>query len=67
LFLPAADRSALKRIAALRSPRREKQAAALARKIERQSLFAVYNIGANRSSSPRASGCIRVNRPGRRR
>jgi ABC-type transport system substrate-binding protein len=42
LQLPPPDRAALRRIARLASPRRDAEAAALARRLERESLFAVY-------------------------
>jgi DNA-binding SARP family transcriptional activator/ABC-type transport system substrate-binding protein len=57
-FLPEDDRAELGRIAKLASRARESEAAALARKIERQSLFAVYAIGAIPELVSKRLGCI---------
>jgi DNA-binding SARP family transcriptional activator/ABC-type oligopeptide transport system substrate-binding subunit/streptogramin lyase len=57
-FLPANDRAELDRISKLSSPKRERRAAALARRIERQSLFAVYDIGAIPELVSNRLGCV---------
>jgi ABC-type oligopeptide transport system substrate-binding subunit/DNA-binding SARP family transcriptional activator len=58
LFLPANDRAELDRVAKLASPEREARAAALARKLERESLFAVYDNGAIPELVSKRLGCI---------
>ena len=58
LFLPREEWDELNRIAELASPERERRAAALARRIDRQSLFAVFGYSAvPELVSPRL-GCI---------
>jgi DNA-binding SARP family transcriptional activator/ABC-type oligopeptide transport system substrate-binding subunit/streptogramin lyase len=57
-FLPAADRAALDRISKLSSPDRERKAIALARRIENESLFAVYDNAAIPELVSRRLGCI---------
>ena len=57
-FLPADDRAELDRISKLSSPKRERRAAALARRIERQVLFAVYDIGAVPELISSRLGCV---------
>jgi len=61
-FLPPRYSDEIRRIAALRSPERERAAAALARTIERDSLLAVYLQGAVPELTSRRLGCI-VNQP----
>jgi ABC-type transport system substrate-binding protein len=58
LLLPPKDRAELDRIAKVLSPRREAKAAALAAKIERQTLFVVYAYGAIPTLVSRRLGCI---------
>ncbi len=57
-FLTPRYSGAIRRIAALRSPARERAAAALARTIERDSLLAVYSQGAVPELASRRLGCI---------
>jgi len=57
-FLPPGDNAALNRIATLSSPAREREAAALARKVEEESLFAVYGNGVMPELVSRRLGCI---------
>src|SRR5919197_6083462 len=56
--LPTADRAQLAQVAKLASPERERHAAALARRIEKQSLFAVYDIGAIPQLLSARLGCV---------
>jgi ABC-type transport system substrate-binding protein len=58
LFLPAQLRKRLDKIAGLSSVDREAQAVALARTIEKQSLFAVYDLQAIPELVSRRLGCI---------
>jgi MarR-like DNA-binding transcriptional regulator SgrR of sgrS sRNA len=58
LFLPPADRTALERIAGLPAPERDRQAAALARKVERESLVVPYDIGAIPELVSSRLGCM---------
>jgi ABC-type transport system substrate-binding protein len=58
LFLPQHEREALNRISTLSSPERERAAAALATRIERKSLFAVYAYSAVPELVSRRLGCI---------
>jgi DNA-binding SARP family transcriptional activator/ABC-type transport system substrate-binding protein/streptogramin lyase len=58
LFLPPRLRAERDRIATLSSPAREKAAAALAREIDRQSLFAVFEYSAVPELVSRRLGCI---------
>jgi hypothetical protein len=59
LYLPTQhERDELRRLATLHSPRREQAALQLARRIERQSLFAVYTTGAIPELVSRRLGCI---------
>ena len=57
-FLPPRYSGAIRRIAALRSPERDRAAAALARTIERDSLLAVYSQSAVPELTSRRLGCI---------
>ena len=57
-FLPPGDRAELDRIAKLSSPERETRAAALARKIESESLFAVYGLTVIPELASKRLGCI---------
>ena len=56
--LPTADRAQLAQLAQLASPERARHAAALARRIEKQSLFAVYDIGAIPQLLSARLGCV---------
>ena len=56
--LPSDDRAQLDRLAQLASPERERGAAALAKRIEKQSLFAVYGIVAIPELVSERLGCI---------
>jgi DNA-binding SARP family transcriptional activator/ABC-type oligopeptide transport system substrate-binding subunit len=56
--LPARDRSALERISRLTSPARDREAAVLARMLERDSLFAVYDVGAIPELVSRRLACV---------
>jgi DNA-binding SARP family transcriptional activator/ABC-type transport system substrate-binding protein/streptogramin lyase len=58
LFLPPVDMKELERIQTLTSPGRERAAIALARKIERLSLFAVYMTDAIPELWSKRLGCI---------
>jgi DNA-binding SARP family transcriptional activator/ABC-type oligopeptide transport system substrate-binding subunit/streptogramin lyase len=58
LFLPPAEANELHRISGLASPARERSAAALARRIDRESLFAVYVTDATPELVSRRLGCI---------
>jgi hypothetical protein len=58
LFLPRADRDALGRIAKLSSPARDAKAVAVARRIERESLFAVYDREVIPTLVSKRLGCI---------
>jgi DNA-binding SARP family transcriptional activator/ABC-type transport system substrate-binding protein len=58
LFLPPDDAKELRRIQTLFSPERERAAAALARRIERESLFAVYTNDAIPELVSKRLGCI---------
>ncbi len=58
LSLVGTDRAQLDRLAELPGPRRERRAVALARAIEKQSLFAVYGIGAIPELVSKRLGCI---------
>ena len=58
LFLPTAEAKALKRALRLSSPAREREAAALARRIDRESLFAVYVTDAMPELVSRRLGCV---------
>ena len=58
LFLPAADAKALKHALGLPSPAREQEAAALAQRIDRESLFAVYGSDAMPELVSRRLGCV---------
>jgi DNA-binding SARP family transcriptional activator/ABC-type transport system substrate-binding protein len=58
LFLPPDDAKELRRIQTLFSPQRERAAHALARTIERDSLFAVYQMDAMPELVSRRLGCI---------
>jgi DNA-binding SARP family transcriptional activator/ABC-type transport system substrate-binding protein/streptogramin lyase len=58
LFLPARDAAALRRVSALPAPARERAAATLARRIDRESLFAVYATAAVPELVSRRLGCI---------
>ena len=60
--LPAPERAALARIAKLSSPERDIQAAALAARIDRESLYAVYEDDAVPELVSRRVGCV-VNQP----
>ena len=62
LLLPPDEKAALARIARLSSPERDAQAAALAARMDRQSLFAVYDDGAIPELVSRRLGCV-VNQP----
>ncbi|TML57133.1 MAG: hypothetical protein E6G18_14990, partial [Actinobacteria bacterium] len=56
--LPSRDRAQLERIAQLASPQRERRAAALARRLEVESLFAVYDLGAIPELVSKRLGCV---------
>jgi hypothetical protein len=58
LQLPPRDRAALRRIARLASQRRDAEAAGLARRLERESLFAVYEDQAIPELVSRRLGCV---------
>ena len=58
LFLPQDEWDELNRIAELASPQRERRAAALARRIDQQSLFAVFGYSAVPELVSRRLGCI---------
>jgi DNA-binding SARP family transcriptional activator/ABC-type oligopeptide transport system substrate-binding subunit/streptogramin lyase len=59
LYLPTqAQRDELQRLAKLSTPQRERASVALARKIERQSLFAVFRYSAVPEFVSRRLGCI---------
>ena len=58
LFLPPDEATELRRIQALLSPERERAAIALARKLDRESLFAVYQQEAIPELRSRRLGCI---------
>jgi ABC-type oligopeptide transport system substrate-binding subunit len=58
LYLPPTLGAELDRIAELSPPQRDRQAAALAGRIERQSLFAVYEIGAIPELASKRLGCV---------
>jgi hypothetical protein len=58
LFLPPKEEADLDRILKLSGPERDEQALALARRVERQSLFAVYDSGAIPELVSRRLGCI---------
>ncbi|HEX2427071.1 MAG TPA: ABC transporter substrate-binding protein, partial [Gaiellaceae bacterium] len=58
LFLPATDAQELRRIQTLFSPERERAAATLARKLDRESLFAVFEQDAIPELVSKRLGCI---------
>jgi ABC-type transport system substrate-binding protein len=58
LYLPPNDMRELHRLTALRSPARERAADALARRLDRDSLFAVYGTDAVPELVSRRLGCI---------
>ena len=58
LFLPPDDAKELRRIQTLLSPERERAALALAGKIERESLYAVYQLDAMPEIVSKRLGCI---------
>jgi DNA-binding SARP family transcriptional activator/ABC-type transport system substrate-binding protein len=58
LFLPPEDAKELRRIQMLFSPERERAALALAGKIERESLYAVYQLDAMPEIVSKRLGCI---------
>jgi hypothetical protein len=58
LFLPPDDARELRRVQTLFSPERERAAIALARKLDRESLFAVFQADAIPELRSRRLGCI---------
>ena len=58
LFLPQRERDELNRIGTLASPERERRAAVLARRIDQQSLFAVYGYSTVPELVSKRLGCI---------
>jgi ABC-type transport system substrate-binding protein len=58
LFLPARDAAALRRLSALHAPARARAATTLARRIDRESLFAVYATPAVPELVSRRLGCV---------
>ena len=57
-YLPPVDRAELERIAKLSSPERDAQAAALARKLEKDAIYAVYEDGAIPELVSSRLGCV---------
>jgi ABC-type transport system substrate-binding protein len=57
-YLPPEYSNELRRVEQLSSPRRERAAAALARRIDRQSMFAVYALDAVPELVSRRLGCL---------
>jgi peptide/nickel transport system substrate-binding protein len=58
LFLPPKERRELRRLTTLYSPQRDRAAEALARRLDRESLFAVYGSDAVPELVSRRLGCI---------
>jgi DNA-binding SARP family transcriptional activator/ABC-type transport system substrate-binding protein/streptogramin lyase len=56
--LPSRDRAQLERIAQLAPPQRERRAAALAQRLEMESLFAPYDLGAIPELVSKRLGCV---------